>query len=145
MTLDALHRLSVALETETLADKLADLDRQIADLTKKTGGTPGPLPKYDNLTEDKGERLLKAREARLGLLKKKVAEQEGAEEDKRRRKKEGNLAALEEQQRGGQPTSSRMETRFEEDEDDEEEAAAQAVMEAYLAEREKAKGGQADS
>lgn len=137
VTLDALHRLSTALETETIADKLTSLDRQVADLTRKTGGTPAPPPNYDNLTEEKGDRLVKAREARIALLTKKVAEQAGAEDDKRRREEEEDLAALEEQDNEGDEEGGIV-TNFVE-EDDDEEAEAEAAMAAFMADRAKAK------
>lgn len=96
------------------------------------------------MTAEKGDRLVKAREARIALLGKKVAEQEGVQEEKRREEEEEDLAALEEQDRGGGGEDRRggKVTEFVEDED--EEAEAEAAMAAFLAERDKAKASKAE-
>ena len=97
------------------------------------------------MTAEKGDRLVKAREARIALLGKKVAEQEGVQEEKRREEEEEDLAALEEQERGGGGEDRQSDgkvTEFVEDED--EEAEAEAAMAAFLAERDKAKASKAE-
>jgi len=126
-----------------MAQKLNKLDHQISGLAKRTGGTPGALPTYDHLTEEKGERLLKAREARLALLRKKADEQEGKEEEQWRSQEQEDLEALEEQQ---VEEGVDLRTEFvEEAQDDEEEAEAERAMAEYLANRAKAKAEQTET
>lgn len=99
------------------------------------------------MTEDKAERLIKARELRLGVLRKKhgdSVEARKADEEKQRMGEEEDLAALQESETRPERKTA---TVYEEEEEDpgrdeaDEDAEEEAAYLEYLASRDAAKGG----
>lgn len=97
VTLQALALLEAALALPILLTKLRELDEEIASYTAAPPSSSGPLLDYEQqgLDNSKAERLIKARQKRLELLKKKAKEEEDRLVEELEKEGVGEEAAVE--------------------------------------------------
>lgn len=161
VTIQALAALATALAVPDLLKQLRQLDQQIQDLTRATGATPGAVPTYEEegMSEEKVERLIRAREGRLAVLRKKrdkMREGRGAPEEKGGAEAQGHGAPTqprdvmkngegEQEEKTLELWGDETEGGPEEFNEEDEEEEAERAMQAYLAERAAAKAAKGNS